>query len=86
MLQALTDLYPLVMLNSLLALLNSRDIMRNKLASEDPVSIHLSRLQTEASSVPENTIELRHAHGNFVDMSKEVRVASNGNSDATDPF
>lgn len=37
-----------VMLNSLLALLNSRDNMRSKISGETPVSINLSRLATSS--------------------------------------
>lgn len=41
-----------VMLNSLLAVLNSRDLMRSKAASDSPVSIHLSRLDAIEGSNP----------------------------------
>ena len=62
------------MLNSLLALLNSRDMMRNKLAGDDPVAIHLSRLPTKMSSMPTNTLEFCSAQNCSTDTNKEVRA------------
>ena len=46
------------MLNALLALLNSRDIIRNKSTSEAPVSIHLSRLDAVDSGAEESRTNL----------------------------
>ncbi|KAI0687814.1 hypothetical protein BC835DRAFT_1419648 [Cytidiella melzeri] len=44
--QGLSATLPKLMLNSLLALLNSREGMRNKMKADGPLSIHLSRLDS----------------------------------------
>ncbi|KAI0339282.1 hypothetical protein BDW22DRAFT_1422473 [Trametopsis cervina] len=43
----LTAISPKMMMNSLMALLNSRESMKTKLLREQPLSIHLSRLDTD---------------------------------------
>ena len=60
----------IVMLNSLLALLNSRDVLRAKASADTPVSIHLSRLGTVPS---ESMTEVRE---DAAGMDKQVSTVS----------
>ncbi|KAI0769517.1 hypothetical protein BC629DRAFT_1595841 [Irpex lacteus] len=79
--QGLDGILPKLMLNSLLAVLNSRDLMRSKAASDSPVSIHLSRLDAiEGSNPRSRTIieisseSVRKSEGLDASSSSDVKM------------
>lgn len=55
---------PVVIFNSLLALLNSRDTMRKTMADVQPLSVHLSKIAIAVTDYPHEASDLnsRHAH------------------------
>lgn len=62
-----------VMLNSLLALLNSRDVMRDKLQRADPVPIRLHRVPGQPLSTAAGHMQPGSLYGDVAAADKDVR-------------
>ncbi|KAI0084416.1 hypothetical protein BDY19DRAFT_538570 [Irpex rosettiformis] len=84
--QGLDGVLPKLMLNSLLALLNSRELIRNKGGSDAPVSIHLSRLDASGSGPTRTTttidIKAENSHSSNPDQldsdnRTDVKISNN---------